>query len=258
MYIYLSKILPLFVLPPGILIISLLLALILLWRGWRKSARLVLATTLLLFWLFSTPFFAGALYFKLTEDHPPLALAEIPTSDCIILLGGSVAPALYPRVDIELSEAVDRVYKAAQLYRAGKGSHIIVAAGNQPWSLSTQTEAEITKDLLQEWGVKESAILLDGASRNTRENALNAKTLIKRSGCESALLVTSAAHMPRSVAVFEKVGLAVVPVSTDIRAISGVSYTLFAFLPQMDALSLTTETMHEWLGIWVYRWRNWA
>ncbi len=44
-----------------------------------------------------------------------------------MLLGGPVGPAIAPRVDIEFNEAIDRVYKAGQLYLAGKGSVVIVA-----------------------------------------------------------------------------------------------------------------------------------
>ena len=43
-----------------------------------------------------------------------------------VTVPGRLEAAAAPRVDIEMSEAVDRVYKAAQLYRAGKAPVIIV------------------------------------------------------------------------------------------------------------------------------------
>ena len=220
LYIYLSKLLPLVVLPVGIVVILLSLALVLIVRSKRKASATALIMALLVLWVSSMPIVASTLYRKLEQDYPPVALADISNGDCIVLLGGVIGPALPPRVDIELSETIDRVYKAAELYRAGKGRMVIVAAGNQPWSPTDQPEAELARDLLMEWGVPASAIMLDGASRNTRENAVNSKVLIEKLGCEMPLLVTSAAHMLRSVGAFKKVGVEVFPVSTDVRAIS--------------------------------------
>ncbi len=257
MYIYLSKLLPLLVLPLGVVMIAIMVALLLLWTGRRRTSAAILVVGLLVLWLSSTPIIAAALYGKLTEDYPPVALVDIPGGDCIILLGGVVSPAQYPRVDIEFNESVDRVYKAAQLYRAGKGQVVIVTAGNQPWSTAEHAEAELIQSLLVEWGVPVWSIAKDGASRNTRENALNTKDIIGRLDCKLPLLVTSAAHMPRSVAAFEKVGIAVYPVSTDVRVVQGVTYTVFDFLPQARALSITTDVMREWIGQKVYQLRGW-
>jgi uncharacterized SAM-binding protein YcdF (DUF218 family) len=108
-----------------------------------------------------------------------------------------------------------------------------------------------------EWGVPRVAILSEGESRNTRENALNSKRLIELLACDSTLLVTSAAHMPRSVAAFEKVGVEVFPVSTDVRVVGASKFTMFDFLPHAGALSMTTDAMREWLGRKVYQFRGW-
>ncbi len=54
----------------------------------------------------------------------------------MIVLGGALGAALPPRVDVEMNEAVDRIYKTAALYRAGKAPAVIVTGGNQPWSES--------------------------------------------------------------------------------------------------------------------------
>jgi uncharacterized SAM-binding protein YcdF (DUF218 family) len=75
--------------------------------------------------------------------------------------------------------------------------------------------------------------------------------------CDSTLLVTSAAHMPRSVAAFEKVGVEVFPVSTDVRVVGASKFTMFDFLPHAGALSMTTDAMREWLGRKVYQFRGW-
>ena len=118
MYIYLSKLLPLLVLPIGIVIELSLLALLFLLLGKRKAAAVFLVSALLVLWVASMPIVATTLYGELEEDFTPVALEDIPVSECIVVLGGVVGPVLFPRVDVELNEAIDRVYKAGQLYLA--------------------------------------------------------------------------------------------------------------------------------------------
>ena len=257
MYLYLSKLLPLLVLPVGVVFVLGFLALVLLVLGRRKSAAGFLSVALAVLWITSMPLVANSLYGRLEQTFPPVPMVDIPPGDCIVLLGGAVGPAIAPRVDTEFNEAIDRVYKASQLYLARKGSVVIVTAGNQPWAEPGPPEAELISQLLVESGVPRAAILPEGESRNTRENALNSKRLIELLACDSTLLVTSAAHMPRSVAAFEKVGVEVFPVSVDVRVVRASSPTVFDFLPQAGALSMTTDAMREWMGRKVYQWRGW-
>ena len=156
-----------------------------------------------------------------------------------------------------MNEAIDRVYKASQLYRAGKGKVLIVTGGNQPWAPSAQPEAELIQALLMKWGVPPAVIVLDGASRNTRENAVNSRVLLEKLGCETPLLVTSAAHMARSVAAFKKVGVGVFAVSADVRVIRNSGVTVFDFLPEAGALLMTSDAVREWLGRRVYEFQGW-
>ena len=245
------------VLPVGLVIELTLLALLFLFFGKRKVSAAFLVVALLVLWASSMPIVADALYGKLEQDYPPVALEDIPVSECIVLLGGVVGPVLYPRVDIEMKEAVDRVYKAAQLYSAGKGEVLVVAGGNQLRLPYEKPEAELVQALLVEWGVPVSAIVLDGASRNTRENAVNSRVLMEKLGCDTPLLVTSAAHMVRSVAAFEKLGIDVFAVSADVRVIRNSRVTVVDFLPDAEALLMTTEAVREWLGRRVYEFQGW-
>ena len=257
LYIYLSKILPLFVMPVGIVIELSLLALLFQLRDKRKTSTVFLLTAVLVLWASSTPMVAKTLYRKLEQAYPPVAILDIPASECIVLLGGSVSPVMPPGFDIGMSDSIDRVRKAGQLQRLGKGKLIIVAAGNQPWDSLAQTEAQATEVLLLEWGVPASAIVLDGASRNTRENALNSAILVEEHSCGRPLLVTSAAHMPRSVAAFQKVGVDVFPVSTDVRVSREPHLTVFDWLPNAGSLGMTTDAMREWIGQRVYEFQEW-
>lgn len=257
MYVYLSKILPQLFLPVGLVLILGLFALVFRVVGWQRcSARFGLLALLLLY-VSPLPIMASGLYGRLEGRFPPEPLSEIPVSQCMVVLGGAVGLPMPPRLDIELGEAVDRVYKAAQLYRLGKAGRVFVSAGNQPWAGEGPSEASLIGELLVEWGVPADAIQLEGHSRNTRENALYIKPLFEAAGCERSLLITSAAHMQRALASFKAVGLAAYPVSTDIRVTTAAEYTVMDFIPDARALAMTSDAVREWMGQWVYEWKGW-
>jgi uncharacterized SAM-binding protein YcdF (DUF218 family) len=133
---------------------------------------------------------------------------------------------------------------------------ILVSAGNIPWDQATKPEAELIKELLVEWGVASETIEIATASRNTFENALEIKRMWKSREFKSALLITSATHMPRAMAVFRRAGIPVVASTSDVLAIDGDQADLFKWLPDASALSTTTTAAKEWMGFLAYKVRG--
>jgi len=243
--------------PLGLALLLLLVAFVLLRRKKLRSAAGVIILSLAILWTASMPFIAQRLYRHMESFYPPVPIESVPVRRCLVVLGGALGAVSPPRVEFDMNESVDRIYKAAALYRASKAPVVIVTGGNQPWFESKTAEAELVRDLLIEWGVPGEAILLEGRSRNTRENALYTKNIMDSISCEDALLVTSAAHMPRAVAAFRSVGLSVTPVSTDVRAPKQATPILIDFLPSAYALEMTSNAIREWLGQQVYAWQGW-
>lgn len=257
-YVYLSKLLPWMILPPGLVVELLCGVLLALWLKKTRLAAVFAGLALAVLWGASMPVVAGRLYAGLEGDYPAVPLSQVPAGGCVVLLGGVISAPAAPRVDADFNEAIDRVYKTAQLYRAGKAPLVIVTAGNQPWSHSETHEAELIRDLLVEWGVAPDDVMLEGSSRNTRENAVYSRHLIDAVNCRQPLLVTSAAHMRRAVGAFRAVGVPVTPVPTDFRVADTQDPTAMDFLPSAGALAMTSEALREWLGRWVYRVQGWG
>jgi uncharacterized SAM-binding protein YcdF (DUF218 family) len=235
-----------------------LVAFLFLLFGKRKTSAVFLSLSMLLLWVAATPIVAETLMGRLEKDYPAVMMTEVPLARCIVLLGGAVEPVMPPRMDIDMLEAADRVRKAAQLYRAKRAGLIIVSGGNQPWSPFAEPEAASIATLLQEWGVPPSAIVLEASSRNTRENAVNSADLINKEGCGAPLLVTSAAHMKRSLAVFKKLGISALPVSADVRVVKRPHLTFVDFLPDVRALKMSNDAMREWTGQLFYKIQGWS
>jgi uncharacterized SAM-binding protein YcdF (DUF218 family) len=257
MYVYLSKILPLFVMPLGVTLFLGLVALILLRKGKIRTATGFVAVAMVYLWVMATPIVGEGLLRRVESAFPPVPMSKVPEAGCMIVLGGVLQAPAPPRIDVEFNDSVDRVYKAAELYQAGKAPYVIVTGGNQPWSRSGKAEAELIQDLLVKWGVPEEAIMLEGSSRNTRENALYTKNVVDSIHCDDALLVTSAAHMPRSVGAFRAAGISVTPVSTDVRSADTDDMTVMEFLPNAKALKMSSDAIRELVGQWVYEMKGW-
>ena len=94
MYVYLSKILPLLVMPVFVAILLLLAALVLLRLDFKGIAKAVVWVTIAMLWVTSTPIVATQLYGWIESTYPVRPLEAIPESDCIVVLGGAVGPPM--------------------------------------------------------------------------------------------------------------------------------------------------------------------
>ena len=259
MGLVLTKLLPLFVYPLGAAILLGIVVLALLGTGFRRSGSTLLALGLLALWVASTPAFANWVVAQLESEYPPVPVQNVPTADAIVLLGGIVRQPLRPRVTVDLGDPVDRILQALRLYRARKAPAIVIAGGNLPWETAAVPEAELIAELLVEFGVPRSALVLETESRNTRENAVNTVAVFHSHGWRKGLLVTSGVHMPRALAAFHAVGLeAIIPVPTDIHATFSSYEGTLNFLPDANALAETTSALKELMGRFVYRYRGWT
>ena len=252
----LSKLLPLAVLPEGLIAVALFGVAACVWRGARRSAMVLSASAIALFWTGANPLVANWLMATLESQHQ-VDPRTLPQADVAIVLGGAIYSPSPPRQDPELGEAADRVWHAARLYRAGHVKRIIVVGGNLPWWPGGEPEAALIQKLLVELGVPATAIQTGDTSRNTFEKAIEARALMKEQPFAAGLLVTSAWHMPRALAVFKKAGLPVVPAPCDYRSGDGRSGTLLDWVPNAQALAITSTALREWIGYHVYRWRGW-
>lgn len=187
----------------------------------------------------------------------------IPEADVIIIVSGGLRPQEPPRRSIEVDEAGDRTLYAARLYREGKAPLVLCSGGIVPGSTREHPNAEDDVAMLRWLGVPAEAIASVGKSRNTYEDALYDYEILKDRGAKRALLVTSALHMPRSLGVFRRVcrDLEFVPAPTDYRDTDSLTpHRLVRFqrcIPSATNLQLTSEALHEYVGLLYYRLRGW-
>lgn len=262
MFIYLSKLLPLLVYPAGLITFLILIALLAARRPRLQRVVLLLALGVLL--VGGNRWVADGLLRSLEWRYIPKG--DIPEAEVIVLLGGGTQPADFPRPTVEFSSAGDRVFYAAYLYHQGKAEHILVSGGSIEWLYAPANPARDIASMLEALQVPKDAIWLEATSRNTYENAANSWKFLEPLGIRRIILVTSAAHMPRSAALFESQGFEVIPAPTDYRVTragweamknASLPIQLIHLFPSADNLAQTTNALKEYFGLLIYRLRGW-
>ena len=262
MFLFLSKFLPVFIYPLGLAIILLVAALLL--RGAPRWARIFLLASLGILLAASNAWAPAMLTRSLEWQYLPLE--NYPKTEVIVVLGGSTASAQYPRQIVEISGGGNRLLYAARLYHKGVAPHLLLTGGTIDWMNENEPPAQDMAKVLGMLGIPEEALWIESESRNTYENALFSQKVLAKKNIDRIILVTSAMHMPRAVALFEKQGFDVIPAPADYNMTQvgwdrlwdrNLTTQLFNLLPSVANLSSTTSALKEYIGILVYSLRGW-
>jgi uncharacterized SAM-binding protein YcdF (DUF218 family) len=169
----------------------------------------------------------------------------------MIVLGGAAGhPGVFlAHGQVPLGEAAERMSVPVGLMRQYPQLALVFSGGDGRLLATGTTEAELAQAFYQAQGVDMRRVTLEAGSRTTRENARQVARLLGERCQQPWLLVTSAWHMPRSMAEFEAVGCKVTPYPVDFRTGPSTALTEYSLANSL----LTWQTaLHEWLGMWVY------
>jgi uncharacterized SAM-binding protein YcdF (DUF218 family) len=259
MAIFLSKFLPLFLYPAGLVTLLILLTLVT-WKKRRLSlAFLIMAFVLLM--VAGNRYTASALARSLEWKYPPLTTGT--TGDVIVVLGGGTDPMVAPRQMVEANAASDRVLYGALLYKQETAPVILLSGGDIDFLDSApSTPADDMATMLEFLGIPRADLVIQNQSMNTYEDAKFSCAILKERGYEKIILVTSAFHMPRSVALFQSQGCPVIPAPVD-YGITEAGWQKLAhptiqeiainLLPSYTNISSVTKIMKEYFGMLYYR-----
>lgn len=242
----------LFLLPPAFQLMLLALAAVT-WRIWRRlSIALILISTISL-WYLSTPMGSSNLYRWLEAPFilPEQALTDL---DAIVVLGGGRMPSQpeYGGQDQVSESALWRLRYAASLARQYELP--ILVSGGTVYQHETEPEAVMSARVLNfEYGISE--VWLEGASRDTWQNAQFSTQIIREKSLQTVGLVTHAYHMRRAVMSFGAFKQVVTPLATGFRA-NDISQTYLDWIPQSYYLHRSRVALHEYLGLAFYALRQ--
>lgn len=244
--IYLSKILPLFVLPLGV-------SLMLLCWGLIRRTRWPIVAAFVLLWTMGTPGVSGRLFRYVEGGAVRLTAAEAPVAQAIVVLseGRVVAPG--PARISEWTDG-DRFFGGIELWQAGRAPLIVFTGNWLPWDPQAPLEGDVLAGYARAMGIPTENILTTGRISNTADEAQAVAALLRTRLPEHprVLLVTSAFHMNRAARLFTAAGLTVERFPVDFAGGAGGSSVL-DWLPTAGALSQSQTALREIYGMWYYR-----
>jgi uncharacterized SAM-binding protein YcdF (DUF218 family) len=209
----------------------------------KSFLRKLASTTNLLLWLVFL-FFLAVSYTSATRYFvKPLAVTGgVRSADCIVVLGGGVDEGgfLTPI-------SSQRLLRGIEIYYEGRAKNILFSGGTS--GPDGVAEATVMARAARRLNVPSHAILVEGVSMRTAEEATEIKKMAEARKWKSILLVTSYIHMKRSVMVFEHAGFKVYPAPAD-------PYELHVNTP-LRRFALFFQLMHEYGGIVYYKFRGW-
>lgn len=233
--LFLNKLLPVFVLPIGVVILLVLLGA---WRKWRWAS--LLAAALLL--AGSMPFVANALLQPLEGVFPARSIGSVPPADAVLVLGGIMAPGREAGLVPEWSEAVER-FEAGVLIVQRDKARMLLFTGDPRGSEGSALQREAI-----ERGVPAERTAVIGAVGNTADEAAQLKRYAAQHGIRRVLLVTSAWHMPRAMQLFRGAGVEITPFPVDYRGGANRSLPYMDYIPTAGALQKTELALRECYG----------
>ncbi len=227
------------------------LGLLMLWRGRRFGRWLVLACLSFFLLLIATPasqWLMLPLENRFSRPVPPPAHV-----DGIIVLGGAVDQNITEARGIPaLNGAAERMTEGVILARRYPGARLVFTGGQGSFVHGATTEADVARQLWTAMGIPPERVVYEDRSRNTHENAVFTYRLLQPQPGQVWLLVTSAAHMPRSVAVFRAAGWRdIVPWPVNFR--TGTTWQAWYDAPFPERLGQFEWAFREWLGLVAYR-----
>lgn len=192
----------------------------------------------------------------LETRFPTLRSLPVHVDGIIILSGVFNASLSETHGSASLNSAADRLWAGLELAHRYNEARVVFTGGNGLVTTDVPAEADLAEKAYRSVGLSGPRVIYERKARNTRENAIFSKDLVKPSANDVWLLVTSASHMPRAAGSFEAIGWHVTPYPVD-HVTGGAADPVvnFSMTRQFGRLN---RFIHEWLGLIYYYARGWT
>jgi uncharacterized SAM-binding protein YcdF (DUF218 family) len=251
MYIF-KKLISRFFFPLPLCLGLLLAGLVLLWFTKKQKAGKILASIAGILLLLLSHSVVGDLLLGRLEsaypalDDPAAACADASGIPCrwIVVLGGGYSPEeRLPLSARPSSGTVVRLVEGIRIQKELPAAKLLLSAET---SVGWKHSAADLMRLATTLGVDRRSVATMEGAKDTEEEL----DLIQRIvGEDRFILVTSASHMPRAVALFRARGLDPIPAPTGHAAGRKRWTTPDEFFPDMDGLGATSTAFYEYLGL---------
>lgn len=241
----LKKIITPLVYPLSLSLEILLFGLFLLWfTRKQKIGKIVVSIGVFLLTLFSFGIISSTLLRPLEYKYTPLlSLEDMHHVKWVVVLGGGHISDPQIPITSQLSDAsTARLIEGIRLHNMLPESKIILSGGG----FDPVPNAKILADVAEAIGVNKQDLVLESVSKDTKDEAILIQKIV---GKDQFILVTSASHMLRSMALFKKCGMHPIPAPTDYFVKKRQRVSPGIFFPSAGDLYKTERVFHEYLGM---------
>jgi uncharacterized SAM-binding protein YcdF (DUF218 family) len=242
-----------FLFPVSLCLEVFLIGLLLLWfTRKQKAGKTVVTLAGVMLFCFGSSFFSNLLLSPLENRYPTLdiapqarASAGLDAAKFIVVLAGGFSEGANRPVVLRLNEAsIARLVEGVRLSKELKACKLVLSGGKGTGAVISSAEA--MAQLAQSLGVIRQDMILETGSRNTADQAMLVKPIVRDQPC---ILVTEASHMPRAMALFRKQGTHPIADPVDFHSRQPHALTLNDFYPSTEVFYGSERAVYEYLGL---------
>jgi uncharacterized SAM-binding protein YcdF (DUF218 family) len=240
-----------FLLQPYGLILSCFLIFIISY-AWGKKLLATLSFILgvSFYVLFAHPLIANFLSSHLENMHPKYANQ---IAKYITVMGNrhSESPLL-PQSSVLSDAGTKHTLEAVMIYNQMVIKPHIIFTGYSGFN-NQVSFAQTAANFAQALGVSQQHIIISGTEKDSDNEAQTVQRITKNN---PTIVVTSAMHMPRTIGLFKKYNINIIPAPTDFKTNNKGLWSL----PRLNYLQQSNYAVHEYLGIFLEKlkqlWKN--
>ena len=250
--VLLSKLLNLLAQPLNLVLLLLAAGLVLRVRKPRASRNLLIGSLILLVTIGIQALPEMLLAYLENQSRELPADANLNGYVGLVVLGGAMESGRVSEHHQQplLNGSAERMTMAVAVWRRNPAMRVVFTGGEGLMFGSGPSEAARAQLFFESMGLPKEVLTLESRSQNTFENAVFTRDLAGIDARQRWLLVTSAWHMPRSLAVFEKAGWNVTPFPVDFRTGGIAPLTSYSLI---DGADMWETALHELIGIAAYQ-----
>lgn len=250
MFFLSAKVLSYFLTLPNAAVFAVVALLPGLWTKWRRAFRVLVAAAVafLAVGAFSP---LGSVLLRPLEDRFSRPVLSQPPTGVIVLGGVTDEVVTVARDSVALTAGAERLTEAVALLHRFPNLRLVFTGGSGRLEDTPMSEAAAAQRFWTEMGVPAGQMAFEDRSRDTWENAVFTKAMLRDGAGGTWLLITSAAHMPRSVGIFRRIGFPVTPWPVDYRT-TGTNADFHGWRNASDMFEALAVASHEWIGLLAY------
>ena len=240
-----------FVAPLPMGLFFLLCGLVLLVLRKVRSATVSVAVGIGIILFFGYGIGTTAELYRLERQYQPLRVEQLSADQqkkiqyVVVLGSGHVSDPDIPLSAMIGGSSLYRLVEGIVLFRQLPGTKLVISGGA---CQDPVANAVIVSRLAEKLGVDHADLIVETRPADTAEEV---KLLVPLVGKRSFVLVTSAAHMARAMALFRQAGSVPIPAPTDYILKNRKNPITDNFLPSCGNLGIAKRVIYEYLGtIW--------